>query len=90
MSQDPDDIVTLETEVRPLAMPLHRRVRPSDHAIALAFWGRSHCQFHNKDECGMIEEIIGDAERIDRGETSEYYTEHGPGMRDADGKLIEE
>lgn len=45
---------------------------PSDDAIAKAFWGRSHCQFHRAENCQFVEDIIADAHLIDAGEPSYY------------------
>jgi hypothetical protein len=48
---------------------------PSNEAIAKAFWGRSHCQFHTAEECSLIEAIIDDADLIDAGLPSHYDLE---------------
>lgn len=68
-----------EDEIHPLAQEPFRRFKsgkpPSDRAIALAVWGRSHCQYHNAANCQLIEDIIEDAEAIERGEPSWYDIE---------------
>jgi hypothetical protein len=48
---------------------------PSNEAIAKAFWGRSHCQFHTAEECGFVETIIEDAHLIEAGLPSHYDIE---------------
>lgn len=48
---------------------------PSDAALARAFWGRSHCQFHSAENCQFVEEIISDARLLDAGEPSFYEIE---------------
>lgn len=62
-----------DEELHPLAAL--RTKRPSDKAIAAAVWGRSHCQFHTATQCNFIEDILHDAERIDRGEPSWFDIE---------------
>lgn len=70
-----------ERKIHELAKEPHRRWRtkdglpPSDAAIAEAFWGHSHCQFHDAKDCSLVEKIIDDAEAIDRGEPSWFQAE---------------
>lgn len=62
------------SDIHPLAAlraQAHRPI-PSDAAIAKAFWGRSHCQYHDAENCQFVEDIISDAELIEAGEPSFY------------------
>lgn len=64
------EVHAVSEDLHPLAKL--RNNPPSNEAIAKAFWGRSHCQFHDAEHCDFVEMVVADAHLIDAGKPSHY------------------